>query len=321
MATSNANPILHHLDGRDPAFIDWKTFERIQTMLRDNGAEYLVDKTRGIPRDGAALLHGIAGVANAGTNHRALQGRQPIRMRPSAPATRRSGLPVFAIRRDRRQCGGRVPGGGAPAEIDAWARARKAQRHADETLQRAEMQQIERLRYEARLAERQFNRVDPDNRLVAAELERRWETALCALVAPKRPSRGAQARSRPRPIGSIHACGPRLSPLASASRTVGRSSVSREHRKALLRCLIDKVVRGPVAKFFRARFVRELRSAEPVSTQLSIEFWPSESPAHNQKLGHAAFSRSSHTGRKNFATGPPPSGPALPGRLLPPGVG
>jgi hypothetical protein len=28
------------------------------------------------------------------------------------------------------------------------------------------------------LAERQFNRVDPDNRLVAAELERRWEMAL-----------------------------------------------------------------------------------------------------------------------------------------------
>jgi len=43
-----------------PAFIDWKTFERIQTMLRDNRAEYLVNKTRGIPRDGAALLHGIA---------------------------------------------------------------------------------------------------------------------------------------------------------------------------------------------------------------------------------------------------------------------
>ena len=34
------------------------------------------------------------------------------------------------------------------------------------------------LRYEAALCERQFRRVDPDNRLVAAELERRWEGAL-----------------------------------------------------------------------------------------------------------------------------------------------
>src|SRR5262249_11580081 len=30
----------------------------------------------------------------------------------------------------------------------------------------------------ATLAQRQFNRVDPDNRLVAAELEARWEAAL-----------------------------------------------------------------------------------------------------------------------------------------------
>ena len=63
--------------------------------------------------------------------------------------------------------------------------------------------------------------------------------------------------------------------------------------------------KGPVAKFFRALFGRELRSVGPVLTQLLIEFWPSESPVHNQKLGYAAFSRSSHTGLKNFATGPP----------------
>ena len=69
----------------------------------------------------------------------------------------------------------------APTEIDAWTRARKARRQSDEALRRAEMHQVDRLRYEARLAERQFNRVDPDNRLVAAELERRWEAALLEL--------------------------------------------------------------------------------------------------------------------------------------------
>ncbi|WP_026730850.1 zinc ribbon domain-containing protein [Fischerella sp. PCC 9605] len=37
---------------------------------------------------------------------------------------------------------------------------------------------IQRLQYQVALAERQFNRVDPDNRLVAAELEQRWENAL-----------------------------------------------------------------------------------------------------------------------------------------------
>jgi DNA invertase Pin-like site-specific DNA recombinase len=42
-----------------PAYISWETFDRIQAMLRDNYAEYDRNKTRGVPRPGAALLHGI----------------------------------------------------------------------------------------------------------------------------------------------------------------------------------------------------------------------------------------------------------------------
>ena len=42
-----------------PAYISWATFEQIQTMLLNNYAEYDRNKTRGIPRPGAALLHGL----------------------------------------------------------------------------------------------------------------------------------------------------------------------------------------------------------------------------------------------------------------------
>ena len=42
-----------------PAYVTWETFERIQAMLRDNYTEYARNKTRGVPRDGKALLHGI----------------------------------------------------------------------------------------------------------------------------------------------------------------------------------------------------------------------------------------------------------------------
>src|SRR6266566_9813794 len=41
---------------------------------------------------------------------------------------------------------------------------------------------VVRAEYEARLAQRHYQAVDPDNRLVAAELERRWEVALQAVV-------------------------------------------------------------------------------------------------------------------------------------------
>jgi hypothetical protein len=67
--------------------------------------------------------------------------------------------------------------------------ARLAQHYAD---------QIARAEYEARLAQRQYQAVDPENRLVAAELERRWELALRA-VAEAREAAEAFARQPDRP--------------------------------------------------------------------------------------------------------------------------
>lgn len=42
-----------------PAYVCWEIFQRIQKMLKDNYAEYDRDKTRGVPRAGKALLHGL----------------------------------------------------------------------------------------------------------------------------------------------------------------------------------------------------------------------------------------------------------------------
>jgi len=61
---------------------------------------------------------------------------------------------------------------------------------------------------------------------------------------------------------------------------------------------------GPVAKFFRARSVRELRSAQSISAQLWIEIRPFRIQIHNRKLGHPVVSHGSYTGREKFATGP-----------------
>src|SRR5919201_3231978 len=47
------------MNDKYPAYISWETFEKIQAMLQDNYAEYDRNKTRGIPRPGAALLHGL----------------------------------------------------------------------------------------------------------------------------------------------------------------------------------------------------------------------------------------------------------------------
>ena len=69
----------------------------------------------------------------------------------------------------------------APLGMEAMVRTAQLQAH-DTQAQRVQWeQQIERARYEVQLARRQYEAVDPQNRLVARELERRFETALAEL--------------------------------------------------------------------------------------------------------------------------------------------
>jgi DNA invertase Pin-like site-specific DNA recombinase len=226
-----------------PAYIDWRGFERIQTMLRDNHADYSDKMTRGVPRDGAALLQGIAWCGECG--HKiTVQYKGGVRYicntlhnTQNAPVCQH--LPAKPI--DERVAAAFLEAA-APAELEAWEQAQTARRQAAAALDRSEAQQVERLRYQALLAERQFNRVDPDNRLVASELEHRWESALRQL----RQAEEAFAKRRsttlePPSLTSEErrefcALTPRLPELWC------RADVTPAHRKALLRCLIDKVV-------------------------------------------------------------------------------
>ena len=122
-----------------PAYIDWATFEKIQAMLRDNRAEYLRNKSRGIPRDGAALLHGITWCGECGHKMvvRYKGGSQYVcnhlRQQHDVPVCQcLRAAPIDA------QVAAAFLGAVAPAEIDALSRARKAQLQADEALRHAE---------------------------------------------------------------------------------------------------------------------------------------------------------------------------------------
>ena len=98
------------------------------------------------------------------------------------------------------------------------------------------------MRYQAALAQRQFEHVDPANRLVAAELERRWETALRDL---QQAEEALQQRAQTRAVADVlpadlrealSALGQKLPDLWPTAR------LSRAQKKALLRCLLEKVV-------------------------------------------------------------------------------
>jgi DNA invertase Pin-like site-specific DNA recombinase len=229
---------------RYPAYIDWQTYEKIRGIVSDNRAEYMRNKTRGAPRDGELLLQGIAWCGRCGH-------KMYVRYKGGAEyvcnhLSSHQGLPACQYVRAPRIDAAVVQAfltALAPAEIDALSRARRAQQQAEKAMLRSAEQQLERRRYEAALAERQFNRVDPDNRLVASELERRWEAALKEVRAAEE----ALARSKspqtiaPVIVGKalndnvIHLSG-RLSEIWADPSTTDAK------RKALLRCLVEKVI-------------------------------------------------------------------------------
>jgi len=160
---------------RYPAYIDWDGFERIQAMLRDNYAEYQRNKTRGVPRDGAAVLQGIVWCGQCG-HKMAVEYKVANRYVCNSLQRTYGGplcqhLPADLI--DARVVDAFLATIG-PDALEAWKQARDARQETRDATRRAEAQQLERLRYQALLAERQYNRVDPDNRLIAGELERRW---------------------------------------------------------------------------------------------------------------------------------------------------
>jgi hypothetical protein len=162
-----------------PAYISWEVYEQIQAQLQENYAEYDRNKSRGIPRPGAALLHGLVYCGECGhklvvqyktgTRYICNYLRQQYRV-PVCQCIPADAIDHYVV--------GAFFAALSPIELDAYTEAIKAQQHTVDTIEHAQKQQLERLRYQAALAERQYNQVDPDNRLVAAELEKRWESTL-----------------------------------------------------------------------------------------------------------------------------------------------
>lgn len=70
----------------------------------------------------------------------------------------------------------------APAEFNLLEEVLATQRADGDREMELRADQLARAEYEAELAQRHYQAVDPANRLVAAELERRWEIALQAVV-------------------------------------------------------------------------------------------------------------------------------------------
>jgi hypothetical protein len=163
-----------------PAYLTWEQFVQNQQTLHDN---WFRAGTRGAPRKGTALLQGIARCGRCGARmtlfHYSAKEKRP----PSYGCTG-----GFANGGATCQTMSSVPVDAAvtelflaavtPAQVEVALRALDAYEAEQAETRRQRRLQVEQADYEADLARRRYEVADPTNRLVAAELEARWEKAL-----------------------------------------------------------------------------------------------------------------------------------------------
>ncbi len=168
-------------------YISWREFEAAQAQLREN-AQMKGLMSRGAPRRGEALLAGLLRCRRCGRRlHVAYSGTHgTVRRYACRGAMINHGTDKclsfggLAIERAVEEAVFAVI---APGAIDAALQAAAARDANDQ--QQATQAQLkgQQLRYEVERARRQYDLVDPAHRLVAAELERRWNAALDAVAA------------------------------------------------------------------------------------------------------------------------------------------
>lgn len=225
-----------------PAYITWDTFERIQRTIEENRQRMQDRYTRKRAiRHGAALLTGLVRCGHCG--HAMGVAYKERRFQYKCDVARSK----YAKPSCQYLSGHRIDeavvqaffGVLRPAEIDALEKVTVNQaEHHRERVDYLE-QEVVRCEYEARRAERQYNCVDPENRLIAATLEKKWEHALADLEQA-RAKLDEALTERP------NVCSVPLE-LREAFSDVGRRlpefwpRVSLEAKKALIRTLIDGV--------------------------------------------------------------------------------
>ena len=255
---------------RYPAYISWEMYEKIQDMIRDNHSEYENKQSRGVARCGKALLHGLVYCGECGHKmvvqykKEALYCCKYLRKQYQAPICQR----VSADPIDTYVTGAFFEAL-SPTELDLYDKAIASLEQDEQEVQRTQQQQLERLRYQARLAQKQFDLADPDNRLVASVLEKRWEAALQEL---KNAEEETQRRQNQPPV-SERLSNEEKQAFLEAGKNIPdawrQGKLSVRQQKEFLRCLVSRVIlHRSVAETISIRIV--WRGGDTTTTNLPV---------------------------------------------------
>jgi DNA invertase Pin-like site-specific DNA recombinase len=221
-------------------YISWAEFERNQQLIADN-ANSKRFMSRGAVRHGEALLPGLLRCARCGKKLRVRYG-QTYRYECVGAFNQLAAARCISfggMRVDRvlaKEVLTRLQPLGVEAALAA-VEARKQQCAEKKGQLEVALQQA---RYEAARARRQYDAADPENRLVAGELERRWnerllevrdlEIAIERLGADEAPALAEADRERLMTLGQ------------DLAQAWDRPGVTPETRKKIMRTVISEII-------------------------------------------------------------------------------
>jgi hypothetical protein len=170
------------LKDHHPGYISWEQFEANQQLILENA--HMKRRTdRKSARGGRALLTGLVRCGRCGRTMRVFYGSSsghPHRYHCRGDDSHVGGwlcIGIGGVRIDRAVVAQIVEAVSKHAvEAAIWAANQSVK--ADNDIRHAMCRELEEARYEALLAARRYEAVDPTKRLVARELECRWNTAL-----------------------------------------------------------------------------------------------------------------------------------------------
>jgi DNA invertase Pin-like site-specific DNA recombinase len=237
-ADEEREPIV--IEGHLPAYITAERFRDNQERLAANRAHA---DAPGAPRGGPSLLGGILFCGRCGRRMRVDYGRSSGHLRYTCV----QGTTSYA-EPTCQTVAGRVLDGYVveqvlaaltPAGLEVSLLAAEDLQAERDRLTGQWEQRLERARYHCRRAERQYQACEPENRLVARELERRWEQAL-AEVRQAEAEYDRFRRSQPAALTD----GERAEILALATDlpTVWAApTTTPTDRQRVIRCLVERV--------------------------------------------------------------------------------
>ncbi|HEY6453645.1 MAG: recombinase family protein [Acetobacteraceae bacterium] len=227
------------LKNHHEGYIEWVEFERNQALLAANAFGKVGGAKSG--RGGRALLAGLLTCGRCGR-------RLPVVYAGKAP-----GRPVYRCDRPNLMLGlSRCLGFGGsrvdaaigaellravePMAIEAALQAERMHMETQTEQRRIAELELQQAQYEASLAERRYAACDPDNRLIAAQLEKSWEATLRRVQACQ--ARLEQAAS-PAPTTAV----PDFTRLADDLNAAWNASgVTMRTRQRLTRALITDII-------------------------------------------------------------------------------